>query len=90
MARFFRNRKAIEWKALAKAFGLEIVNNNRDGDDEVWGRKNKSGIVILIPSRDNEVVILPTAMTMARKFQLLLSISKKDILKWWVDNGFGE
>jgi hypothetical protein len=62
------------------------MHNN--GDDQVWKREG-SGIVILVPDR-NEGMILPTSMDMARKMTLGAGISKKDILKWWKENGFGE
>ena len=88
MARYFRNRRAREWKAMAKAHGFKIVNTN-DGDDEVWGKDSKVGIIILIPSRDNEEIILPTALSMVRKFEQL-GVRRKAILSWWKENSYGE
>lgn len=86
MARFFRNRRANEWRAVLEAFGYKWTNNN--GDDQVWTHP-KSGIAVLVPSR-NEEMLLPTSDSMARKVHLCLGIQKKEILKWWKDNGFGD
>ena len=86
MARFFKNRTANEWRALLAAHGYKWIHNN--GDDQVW-KLVGNGIVILVPDR-NEGMILPTSMDMARKMGLGAGTSKKDILKWWKENGFGE
>jgi len=86
MARFFKNRTANEWRALLGGLGYHWTGNN--GDDQVWVRDG-SGFAVLVPTR-NEDIILPTSMDMARKVSLGCGISKKDILKWWKENGFGE
>jgi len=86
MARFFRNRRADEWRAVLTAFGYKWKNNQ--GDDQVWTNE-KYGIAVLVPSR-NEELLLPTSDSMARKVSMCLVIKKKEILVWWKENGFGE
>lgn len=86
MARFFRNRRADEWRAVLTAFGYKWKNNQ--GDDQVWAHE-KYGIAVLVPSR-NEELLLPASDSMARKVSLCLGIKKKEILVWWKENGFGE
>lgn len=86
MARFFRNRRADEWRAVLTAFGYKWKNNQ--GDDQVWTNE-KYGIAVLVPSR-NEELLLPTSDSMARKVSMCLGIKKKEILVWWKENGFGE
>jgi hypothetical protein len=84
MAKFFRNRTANEWRAALSAFGYRWANNR--GDDQVWTHP-KSQIAVLVPSR-NEVLLLPTSTSMARKVSLGINIHKRDILKWWKENGY--
>jgi len=86
MARFFRNRTANEWRAVLTAFGFHYKHNN--GDDEVWAHKNSS-MIILVPSR-NEDILLPTSLDMARKLCIAKDMKKKEILRWWKKNGYGE
>jgi hypothetical protein len=86
MAKFFRNRTSDEWRAVLFAFGYHWTNNR--GDDQVWVNP-KSKIAVLVPSR-NESLLLPTSESMARKICIGLKISKKEILKWWKENGYSE
>ena len=86
MARFFRNRTANEWRAVLEAFGYRWTNNK--GDDQIWTHKN-SVFAVLVPSR-NETLLLPTSESMARKIRLGIGVQKKDILKWWKENGYGD
>lgn len=86
MARFFRNRTANEWRAVLVAFGHKWKNNK--GDDQAWTHEN-STIAVLVPSR-NETLLLPTSASMARKVCLWIGVQKKEILKWWKENGYGE
>jgi hypothetical protein len=88
MAKFWRNRTSREWKAVLETYGFEPFYTRNSGDDEVW-RKGDSNIAILVPSRDSEVLILPTSAAMARS-AAKNGLSKKEILQWWKDNGYGE
>jgi len=83
MAKFFRNRDANEWREVLEAFGYKWTNSN--GDDQVWTHE-ESNIAVLVPTR-NESLLLPTSVSMARKVSMCLGIKKKDILKWWEENG---
>ena len=86
MSKYFRNRKASEWRTVLIAFGYKHINSN--GDDQVWAKEGCNQVV-LVPGRDSEVIILQTAMDMSRKVGKC-GISKKDVLKWWKENGYGE
>lgn len=86
MAKHLRNRTAKEWEALLK--GLGFTWSNSDGDDMVFKHPD-CNIAVLVPMR-NETIILPTSDSMARKTCQCLIIKKKDLFKWWKDNGFGE
>ena len=87
MAKFFRNRSSEEWRAVLEGLGFRWTNN--DGDDQVWTYENHPNIAVLVPSR-NEDIIIPTAMDMARKICICKGIKKKDILAWWKKNNYGE
>jgi predicted RNA binding protein YcfA (HicA-like mRNA interferase family) len=86
MAKRFRNRTSEEWRAVIRGLGFQWVNSN--GDDEVYTH-NKCDLAVLVPMR-NEDIIMPTSIDMARKVEICLGIKKKDIIKWWKDNGFSE
>lgn len=86
MPRRFSNRKAKEYKAVLKAFGYSIVGYN--GDDQIWKREGYTQTV-RVPDRDNEDIIIPTSMEMLRKIAMA-GISKKEILAWWKNNGYGD
>ncbi len=86
MAKYFRNRKSFEWKAVLTFFGFKRIHTR--GDDQVWAKEECSQVV-LVPDRDSEIIIIPTAMDMVRKIGRC-GISKKDILSWWKENQYGE
>jgi len=45
---------------------------------------------VLVPNRDNETInVINTAMDMVRKIEKC-RISRKQILEYWKDNGFGD
>jgi hypothetical protein len=88
MSKFFKNRTADEWRAVLTGLGFKWTTG--DGDDEGYTHPEaKAQIVVFVPNR-NETIILPTSLSMARKVTLARGVSKKEINKWWKDNGYGE
>ena len=71
---FFRNWRANDAREFAKLRGFTL--KNMKGDDEYWSNSNLNA-VFRIPSR-NEVIPLPTMMSMVQKSK----IPKKEWLEW--------
>ncbi len=88
MAKYWRNRTAKDWKDVLEAHGFRAFSSKNHGDDEVWCKTKKS-MVILVPSRDSEVVKHPTSCRMASMADRY-GVPKKAILQWWREHGYGE
>jgi predicted RNA binding protein YcfA (HicA-like mRNA interferase family) len=85
MSKFFRNRKSIEVRKFLEANGYKLVNAN--GDDDIYAHPN-CNYTVKIPQR-NETIPTGT-MDHMRKMIMKNGFSKKDILNWWKNNGYGE
>lgn len=73
---------------MLAAFGYTHVSNK--GDDEIWKHDNDLTLRILIPSRDKGTIIITTADYMLRNMQKCGAATKKEVLRWWVENGYGD
>ena len=87
MAKNFRNREPEDWRAVLAGLGFKYSAN--DGDDQVWKHENNPRIIVLVPCKNNKEVIISTAYSMIRAIELV-GFSRKEIKKWWKDNGYGE
>jgi hypothetical protein len=86
MAKYLRNRNSKEWRVALEHFGYKMVDY--DGDDQVW-KKDGCNTPVLVPNR-NESIIITTANYMARAMVACCKIKKKDIIKFWKENGYSE
>lgn len=87
MSKHFKNRTAKEWRLFLEAHGYKFINQH--GDDKIYAHP-ECMYVIKVPDRDSEVIILTTSDYMARAVTRCGKIARKDILKWWSNNGHGE
>ena len=71
---YFKNWRADEVRKFAQEHGFMLKNQH--GDDEYWSNK-ALGALFRIPHR-NEIIILPTMMSMVRKSK----IDRKVWLEW--------
>lgn len=85
MSRFFRNRKSNEIRAYLEAHGYKLVSRN--GDDDIYA-KDGYGYTVKIPNR-NEVIPNGT-MDSIKRMIVLNGTTRKNILNWWKENGFGD
>lgn len=85
MPRFFRGRTSKEVRKFLEENGFVQMNNN--GDDAIYAHPD-SNYPVKIPDR-NEVIPVGT-MDSIKKIIIKAGFSRKDILKWWKDNGYGE
>jgi len=85
MPRYFKNRRQKEVVDFLIAHGYSIVGSN--GDDDIWAEEACS-FSVKVPNR-NEVIPTGTMLYMV-KMICKSGLSKKDILKWWKDNRYGD
>ncbi len=85
MPKFFRNRCAEEVKALLEAWGYEWKAS--DGDDAIYSKTGYT-ITVKVPIRNED--IRNGTMDYIKKCLCRNGANRKDILKWWKDNGYGE
>lgn len=86
MAKRFNGRCGRDYRVFLEAHGFSCVNGN--GDDDIYERQGY-GYTVKIPHRDSEEVPTGTALQIVRCIEKC-GISRKDVLKWWKDNGHGE
>ena len=85
MSKRFRNRRADEVKAFLEASDFKWINNN--GDDAIYALNNNL-YTVKVPIR-NEFIPNGT-MDYIKKMIEKNGISRKDILEWWKNNGYGD
>ncbi len=85
MPKFFRSRKANEVKALIEALGYKWRNSN--GDDAIYELPGFQ-YTVKVPIR-NEVIPEGT-MDYIKRMLCKNGATRRLILDWWKDNGFGE
>lgn len=85
MAKYFRARKQKEVVAFLVANGFKVVNS--DGDDDIWS-KDGYEYTVKVPQRNEDIPM--GTMDYMRKMIQECGYTKKDILNWWKDNGYGE
>ena len=88
MPRRFRARRAYEIKAflVANDYFLHIPRPRGQGDDDIYEKKGCS-FPVKIPSRNNEEIPNGT-MDYILKTIRKCGTDKKEVLKWWIDNGY--
>ena len=85
MPKYFRARKSNEVKDFLLANGFVLAS--RVGDDDVYEKIGYS-YTVKIPNR-NEVIPDGT-MSAVRKYIEKCGINRKEVLRWWKENGYGE
>jgi len=85
MAKFFHNRCAEEVKKLLEAWGYRWTASN--GDDAIYTKEGCS-YTIKVPVR-NETIPNGT-MDYIKKCLVRNGATRKEILTWWKENGYGE
>lgn len=86
MSRRFRARRAKEIRAFLEAKGFYLANTH--GDDDVYVI-NSSNYTVKIPSRDHKEIPRGT-MDYILKMIGKCGFDKKEVLKWLIDNGYGD
>lgn len=85
MPKFFRARTSKEVVAFLVAHGYKHTNTN--GDDDIYAKDNCAYPVKV--AHRNEVIPMGT-MDYIRQIIQKGGHSRKDILNWWKNNGYGE
>lgn len=86
MPKFFRGRKSREVRAFLNAHGFVLQASH--GDDDVYSRPGYE-YTVKIPNRDNEEIPIGT-MDYIKNCIEKCGISRKEILKWWKENDYGD
>ena len=86
MGKFFRARRAGEFRVVLEYFGFYLQATH--GDDSIYARQGY-GYTVKIPSRDSEEVPMGTADSI-KKCIRNCGVDPKDVLKWWKENGYGD
>ena len=85
MPKYFAKRKAEEVKKFLEAHGYKLTNMN--GDDEIWTLEGCQ-YTVKVPSRNEEIP--RGTMSYIRKMICHCNFTRKYILNWWKQNGYGD
>ena len=85
MAKRFRNREANEVRDFLAKNGFRCVSTN--GDDDIYAL-GENQYTVKIPNR-NEDIPTGTMMYIVKMIEKN-GITRKEILIWWKDNGYGD
>lgn len=88
MAKRFKNRRAEEINDYLDAHGFFIQNVK--GDDRIYVRQDYA-YTVKTPDRKNETVPQGTMDSILHCIgKCGIKDPKKDVLRWWEENGYGD